>query len=103
MKIRCFLVAFGVLYAIHCRAAIDTIIPLPKEIHEVGEPIPLDGFRIVAAGDERSQIGATEINQRITSLGGKPLPVVRLDDKLPDGRLIVIAPCTAPELGTQLP
>lgn len=66
--------------------AIDTIIPLPKEIQAVTEPVPLDGFRIAAADDERSQIGAAEINQRIVSLGGQPLPVSRLDGELPKGK-----------------
>ncbi|MHC4404704.1 MAG: hypothetical protein ACYTG0_34055 [Planctomycetota bacterium] len=78
----------------------DTIIPLPKEIRELGEPTPLDGFRIVAASDERSQIGAAQVNQRIVSLGGKPLTVIRWDGRLPDGRLIVVAPCTAKQLET---
>ena len=69
----------------------------------MGEPIPLDGFRIVAAGDERSQIAAAEINQRIVSLGGEPLTVSRLDGPLPDGRLILIALCTAKELKALMP
>ncbi|MBE3096950.1 MAG: hypothetical protein IMZ44_07440 [Planctomycetes bacterium] len=73
-------------------------IPLPKEIRAAGEPVPLDGFHLVAAPDERSQIGAQEINQRIVSLGGQPLPVSGLGDPLPKGRLILLAPCTAKEL-----
>lgn len=86
-----------------CFAAIDTIVPLPKEIRAVGEPVPLDGFRIVTADDPQSTIGAAEINQRIVSLGGHPLPVSRLEGRLPDGRAIVIAPCTAKELAGVLP
>ena len=31
MTIRCFLVAFAALFASHCLAAVDTVIPLPKE------------------------------------------------------------------------
>ena len=100
---RCILTTLVWIFASNCLAATDTIIPLPKEIREVGEAISLDGFRIAAAGDERSQIGATEINQRIVSLGGRPLPVIRLDSRLPDGRMIVIAPCTEKELRTLMP
>ncbi|MFQ5809117.1 MAG: hypothetical protein ACE5JM_05815, partial [Armatimonadota bacterium] len=88
----CLVIALGTVGA---AADIDTIIPLPKEIRAVGDPVPLEGFRIVADSDERSQIGASEINERITSLGGQPLPVVALSDTLPPGKLIVIAPCTA--------
>jgi hypothetical protein len=98
MTIRGLLAALVAIFASQCHAAIDTIIPLPKEIREVREPIPLDGFRIVAASDERSQIGAAEINQRIVSLGGDSLPVNRFEGPLPDGPLILIAPCTAQEL-----
>jgi hypothetical protein len=53
MTIRCFVAAFAALFASRCLAATDTIIPLPKEIREVGEPIPLDGFGIVSASDDR--------------------------------------------------
>lgn len=77
--------AFVILASAPCLAAIDTIIPLPKEIRAVGAPVPLDGFRNAAAGDEQSQIGAAEINQRIVSLGGEALPVTRLDGRTPDG------------------
>ena len=98
MTIRGLLAALASMFAGHCHAALDTIIPLPKEIRAVGEPIPLDGFRIVAAGDERSQIAAAEINQQIVSLGGESLTVSRFEGPLPDGRLILIAPCTAKEL-----
>jgi len=61
----------------------------------MGTPVPVRGFRIVAAAGERAQIGAEEINERIRSLGGEPLPVVPLEASLPAGKLIVIAPCTA--------
>ena len=44
MTIRGLLAAFAAIFASQCYATIDTIIPLPKEIREVGEPIPLDGF-----------------------------------------------------------
>ena len=86
-----------ILSSAPCLAAIDTIIPLPKEIRAVGAPVPLGGFRIVAAGDERSQIGAAEINQRITELGGEALPVESLNGRPPVGKCIVVAPCTAKE------
>ncbi len=82
-------------------AAVDTVIPMPKSMREVGAPVPLDGFRIVAANEQRAHIGAAELNQRIRSLGGKPLPVIDLQETLPDGRLIVIAPCTARELAAK--
>jgi len=103
MRMRCLFAAFVIVFSARCFAAIDTIVPLPKEIRAVGEPVPLDGFRIVAADDERSLIGAAEMNQRIVSLGGGPLPVSRLDGRLPDGRLIVVAPCTAKELAAVTP
>jgi hypothetical protein len=98
MTLRWVFTAFVILSSAPCLAAIDTIIPLPKEIRALGEAVPLDGFRIVAAGDQQSQIGAAEINQRIVSLRGKPLPVDKLDARLPTGRCIVVAPCTATEL-----
>ena len=90
--------------AVPARAAIDSIVPLPKEIRAVGDPIPLDGFRIVADSDERSRIGAGEINQRIESLGGQALPILDLGAELLAGNLIVIAPCesVSPAIG-QLP
>ena len=104
MRIRWVFAAIVMLSSPPCFAAIDTIIPLPKEIRAVGKPVPLDGFRIVAAGDERSQIGAAEINQRIASLGGQVLPLEPLDGRLPAGKCIVVAPCTAKELtATTLP
>ncbi len=91
----------GVLTLVAVSAAdadIDTIIPLPQQIRAVGAPISLEGFRIVAGSGERSQIGAGEINERITSLGGQPLPVLALNRPLPAGKLIIIAPCTAKEI-----
>jgi len=88
MRMRCLFAALVIVSSARCYAAIDTIIPLPKEIWAVDEPLSLDGFRIAAADDERSQIGAAEINQRIVSLGGRALPVSRLDGRLPDGRWI---------------
>ncbi|HUT94837.1 MAG TPA: LamG-like jellyroll fold domain-containing protein [Thermoguttaceae bacterium] len=103
MTIRCLFIACVILFSTRCHAAIDTIIPLPKEIRAVGKPIPLEGFGIVAAGDEQSLIGAAEINQRIVSLGGQPLPVSRLDGRLPEGRWIVVAPCTAKALAAVTP
>ena len=103
MSMRCVCAAWVILLSARCFAAIDTIIPLPKEIRAVGEPIPLDGFRILAADDERSQIGAAEINQRIADLGGKALPVESLDGHLPAGKCIVVAPCTAEQLASVTP
>ena len=103
MTIRCLFIACAILFSPRCYAAIDTIIPLPKEIRAVGKPIPLEGFGIVAADDERSRIGAAEINQRIVSLGGQPLPVSPLDGRLPEGRRIVVAPCTAIKVASMEP
>ena len=103
MTRRCVFAVLVVVFSARCFAAIDTIIPLPKEIRAVGAPVPLDGFRILAADDERSQIGAAEINQRILSLGGGALPVSRLDGRLPEGKWIVVAPCTAEELAAVTP
>ena len=103
MTMRWLFAAFVILLPVPCSAAIDTIVPLPKEIRAVGAPVPLDGFRIVAAGDERSQIGAAEINQRITELGGEALPVEPLGGRPPVGKCIVVAPCTAKELASVKP
>ena len=103
MMMRWLFAAFVILSPVPCFAAIDTIIPLPKEIRAVDAPVLLDGFRIVAAGDEQSQIGAAEINQRIGSLGGPVLPVEPLDGRLPAGKCIVVAPCTAKELAANTP
>jgi hypothetical protein len=83
---------------IDASADIDTIVPYPKEIRAVGDAVTLDGFSIVADACERAQIGADEINQRISSLGGQPIPVLEMDAKLPNGNLIVIAPCTSSNL-----
>jgi len=79
-------------------ADIDTIVPYPKEIRAVGDAISLDGFSIVVDACEKAQIGADEINQRISSLGGKPIPVIEMGAELPDGKIIVIAPCTSSNL-----
>jgi len=79
-------------------ADLDRIIPRPKEVRAVGDPVPLEGFRIVPASGERVRIAADEINERIASLGGRRLPVHELEARLPDGKAIVIAPCTAPSL-----
>lgn len=103
MTMRWVFTAFVILSSAPCFAAIDTIIPVPKEIRALGEPVPLDGFRIVAAGDERSQIGAAEINQRIALLGGQTLPVKPLDGRLLEGKCIVVAPCTVKELAAVTP
>lgn len=75
-------------------AAIDTLVPTPKRIEPAGETVPLSGFRIVAGNDERSRLGAAEINQRVRSLGGQAVPVSPLTASLPPGKLVVIAPCT---------
>lgn len=64
-----------------------------KEIRAVGDAVPLDEFRLVVSASERAQLGADEINQRITSLGGQPIPIFKMGQELPDGNLIVIAPC----------
>ena len=77
-------------------SALDSIVPLPREIQAVGDAVPINGFRIVADSDERSRIGADEINERIISLGGEALPVVDLGGELPGGNLIIIAPCDSP-------
>ena len=103
MTIRCLFIACAILFSPRCFAAIDTIVPLPKEIRAVGKPVPVEGFGIVAADDERSLIGAAEINQQIVSLGGQPLPVSRLDGHLPEGKWIVVATCTAVELASVEP
>ena len=76
-------------------ADIDTIIPLPKEVQSVRGPVPLAGFQIVADGSGHARIGADEINLRIGSLGGKPLPVLDLTRPLPEGNQILLASCTA--------
>lgn len=80
------------------RADIDTIVPYPKEIRAVGDAVLLDGFSIVVGASDRAQIGADEINQRIVSLGGQPIPVLEMGKELPDGKLIVIALCTSGNL-----
>jgi len=74
-------------------AAIDSIVPSPKEIRAAGEPVRVDGFRIVTASDERSRIGAEEINSRIEDLHGKALEVLELGPALPAGPVIIVAPC----------
>ena len=56
------------LPALQAAAAVDTIIPMPKSIREVGHPVPLDGFRIVTDNTQRARIGASEINERIQPL-----------------------------------
>ena len=84
--------------AINVNADIDTIIPYPKNIRAIGDAVPLDGFSIVADACERAQIGADEINQRILSLGGQPIPILEMGEELPDGNIIVIAPCTSNNL-----
>ena len=71
------------------------IIPYPKALREVGEAVPLSGFRIAVASGERPRIAAGEINRRIASLGGAKLPVADLKAPPAKGRWIVIAPCTA--------
>jgi len=103
MTAQCLFAACLILFAAPSYAAMDTIVPLPKEIRAVGDPIPLEGFHIVAANDEKSQIGAAAINQRIVSLGGKALPVGRLDGQLPTNRSIVIAPSVAEQLAAVTP
>ena len=103
MTMRWVFAAFAALLPAPCFAAIDTILPLPKEIRAVGAPVSLDGFRIVAAGDERSQIGAAEINQRIAELGGQVLPVKLLEGSLPAGKCIIVTPCTAKEVAAMTP
>lgn len=72
-------------------AEVDVIIPTPKMLREVGRPVPLAGFRIVAGAAQRARIAADEINERVVSLGGAKLPVIAPAEKLPAGRLIVIA------------
>ena len=57
----------------------------------------------MAANDERSLIGAAEVNQRIVSLGGQSLPVSNLNGHLPEGKWIVVAPCTAEALAGVTP
>ncbi|HIE51516.1 MAG TPA: hypothetical protein EYP85_07125 [Armatimonadetes bacterium] len=90
--------AFFALTANFALADLDTIIPRPKEIRALGNPVPLADFRIVVHKDERAQIGAREINERIISLGKKSLPVLPLQASLPPGKSIVIAPCSAKEI-----
>ena len=93
---------FMLFTTIDASADIDTIVPYPKEIRAVGDAIPLDGFSIVADACERAQIGADEINQRISSLGGQPIPVLEMGVELPDGNLIVIAPCTSRNVSAKI-
>ncbi len=85
--------ALMLLPIVQTDADLDTIIPYPKEARAVGEAIPLKGFRMVVDSSQRARIGADEINQRISSLGGQPLPILPLGAELPRGNLIVIAPC----------
>ena len=75
-------------------ADVDTIIPLPKQVRAVGDPVALDGFRVVTARGELCRIAAAEINARVASLGGRALPVLELRGPLPEGKLIVIGPCS---------
>jgi hypothetical protein len=53
------------------------IIPTPREITLTGNTQSLDGWEIVVPHDAPlAQIGAEELNQRITELGGVVLPIV---------------------------
>jgi len=90
---RTIAVGLMLLGSVQVTATIDTIIPWPKQVSPVGEAIALEGFRIIADSSERARIGADEINQRITSLGGEALPVLNVGAELPEGKLIIIAPC----------
>ena len=38
-------------------AAVETIIPMPKQARAVGAPVPLDGHRIVVAPGAQMRIG----------------------------------------------
>ena len=78
------------------QAAIDTIIPMPKQVRTDGRPVLVEGFRICAHSGRQSQIAAAEIGERITALGAASRPVLPLTDPLPVGNLIVIAPCSVP-------
>ncbi len=82
------------LAALPAAVDVDTIIPRPKEIRLVGDPVALTGFCIVAARQQQARIAAEEINERISAVGGRKLPVRGLARPLPKGRLIVISPCT---------
>ena len=83
-------------------AALETIIPMPKQARAIGAPVPLDGHRVVVAAGAQMRIAAEEINERVVALGGAKLPVLPLDGELPEGKLLVIAPCTARVFGTKV-
>jgi len=82
--------------AVSTRAALDDIVPLPKQVVDLHRSAPLSGRRLLIADDPKCRIGAEEINERIRELGGRPLPVeVLRSSQIPPGS-IVLAPCTAP-------
>ncbi|MFV1995733.1 MAG: hypothetical protein ACC661_09880, partial [Verrucomicrobiales bacterium] len=90
------LVCFGLSTAPGVEPEFDTLIPYPRELAPAGELLSLEGFRILTGPSAKARIGAAEINHRIEALGGDPLPVESLGDRVPEGNLIIIATCTAP-------
>ncbi len=79
-------------------AEFDTLIPYPRELEAVGAPVSLGGFQILIGPSDEATIGASEINQRIASLGIVALSTRELSSEggLPKGNLIILATCDAP-------
>ncbi|NOY79913.1 MAG: hypothetical protein GXP31_02795, partial [Kiritimatiellaeota bacterium] len=87
----------GLAAAARLFAAVDDIVPMPKQVGDLQRSVPLEGWRIVTADDPKCRIGAAEINGRIRELGAVPLPVEVLRGTQSTPALsIVLAPCTAP-------
>ncbi len=84
--------------AVRLFAAVDDIVPMPKQVGDPQRSVPLEGWRIVTADDPKCRIGAMEINSRVRELGGPPLPVeVLRDPQSTPMQSIVLAPSTLPE------
>ncbi|MFZ5829186.1 MAG: hypothetical protein ACOY3P_03825 [Planctomycetota bacterium] len=68
------------------------LVPTPQQIRLTGERCAVADWTIVIPqGSALAATGASEINDRIVSLGGKALPVVHA---LSQGNAIVLAPCS---------
>lgn len=79
---------------LHGYEAADRIdlVPTPQEITLSTKQFPLNGWYIVAPEQRQPiQSGVDEINDRITMLGGRPLPVL---SKIVKKNLILVAQCT---------
>jgi len=73
--------------------------PTPREIQLTGDRMSPAGWTLAAPPESTlARTGAEEINDRLTRLGGAPLPVA---GSLPEGDAIVVASCTDP-LGAAL-